>query len=83
MNKLNCWIYPGKTDLMLICDEKIIDAMSVPPAVICKLVESNEQGNWTIEADAIGRQKIKKLLKQFNNMLYIRMPDGSDFTMTA
>ena len=78
MQTLNCWVYPGKRDVMMICDEAVVDKMTVPPAFVCKLVQVDaDTGAWTYEFGPGDESKWKRLVKRFNGQLYTRMPDGT------
>ena len=79
METLNCWVYPGKTDVMLITDETLIDKMTVPHDFICKLVGDNETGVWNVEIHPDDKARWADLLLTYNHKVYIRMPDGSGF----
>jgi len=79
MERINCWVYPGKKDIMLISDEEILDAMTVPHDFICKLVGDNETGVWNIEISPSDRPRWNELLKRYNHKIYIRFPDGDGF----
>jgi len=79
MERINCWVYPGKKDVMLISDEETLDAMTVPHDFICKLVGDNETGVWNIEISPSDRPRWNELLKRYNHKIYIRFPDGDGF----
>jgi hypothetical protein len=81
MERINCWVYPGKKDVMLITDEKLIAKMPVPHDFICKLVGDNETGVWSIEVHNDNRSRWADLLIRYDSKVYIRMPDGGGFDL--
>jgi hypothetical protein len=82
MERINCWVYPGKKDIMLISDEEVVDQMTVPHDFICKLVGNNETGCWSIEVHPSDKSRWNELLKMYDNKIYIRMPDGSGLSIS-